>query len=401
MVAGGKDQEDRSTGCSAASSAMLRPDELSRDLVKTRPDASAADFQGTPRRTAGNRLQDDKRAAVGRSREGNKQQNSGKTQRSDKLRREGKVTGSRREGKAAVGRSRNGGAAAETTAAKEEKQQKRDRLRKRNVLAVRRSREAAGSSDSENSGDDCRNGGAAEETAAIEEIDWEDEGLWLSALAEAGISWSGTMGEFCDSEVMVEGTRTEWENGTRELRSRIGSLMEDSGVRNPAVRLASAFRDVYDTISWNARAVRFAAFVSDAIGGQDDGGGERLTAVGEEIVELEERLQKLKAEQQELSELQELSVTVESLAWNVTSDMVRQTFEQLAVVVAAAVQYDEDTGRSLGWAVVEFETGSDAADAVAAFHGVELASRPMVVEIGEGRDCGEGEPEGELDQGDQ
>ena len=36
------------------------------------------------------------------------------------------MTGSRREGKAAVGRSRNGGAAAETTAAKEEKQQKRE-----------------------------------------------------------------------------------------------------------------------------------------------------------------------------------------------------------------------------------------------------------------------------------
>ena len=126
MVAGGKDQEDRSTGCSAASSAMLRPDELSRDLEKTRPDASAADYQGTPKRTACNILQDDKRAAVGRSREGNKQQNSGKMQRSDKLRREGKVTGSRREGKAAVGRSRNGGAAAETTAAKEEKQQKRE-----------------------------------------------------------------------------------------------------------------------------------------------------------------------------------------------------------------------------------------------------------------------------------
>ena len=67
----------------------------------------------------------------------------------------------------------------------------------------------------------------------------------------------------------------------------------------------------------------------------------------------------------------------------------------------AGVQYDEDTGRSLGWAVVKFETGSDAADAVAAFHGVELASRPMVVEIGEGRDCREEEPEGELDQGDQ
>ena len=84
MVAEGKDQEDRSTGCSTASSAMLRPDELSGDLDQTRPDALAADFQGSPRKTAGNRLQSDKRTAVGRSREGNKQQNSGKMQRLDR-----------------------------------------------------------------------------------------------------------------------------------------------------------------------------------------------------------------------------------------------------------------------------------------------------------------------------
>lgn len=276
-----------------------------------------------------------------------------------------------------------------------------DRLRGgKSIFVLRESREMAEGSESE---EDCRNGGAAAEAAAGGEIDWHGEEVWLSALAEAGISWSGTMGEFCDSEVMVEGTRTEWENGTKELRSRIGSLMEDSGVRNPAVRLASAFRDVYDTISWNARADRFAAFVSDAIGGQDDGGGERLTAVGEEIVELEERLQKLKAEQQKLEAEQQQgqTITVGNLAWNATSDMLRGTFKQVAEVLDAVVQYDEDTGRSLGWAVVKFETGSDAADAVAAFHGVELASRPMVVEIAEGRDCGEGEPEGALDQDDQ
>ena len=40
--------------------------------------------------------------------------------------------------------------------------------------------------------EDCTNRGAAEETTASDEIDWNDEGLWLSAMAEAGISWSGT-----------------------------------------------------------------------------------------------------------------------------------------------------------------------------------------------------------------
>ena len=343
MAAGGDtdlSQEDRRK--TAASSAVLRPDELLTALENNRPDASASS-QGTSRKTAGNRLQNDRKAAVGCSREGN-------TVAADRLCGGNKV---------AAGRLRGG----------------------KSIFVLREGREMAEGSQTE---EDCTNGGAAEETAASGEIDWNDEGLWLSALAEAGISWSGTMGEFCDSEVMSEGTRTEWENGTRELRSRIGSLMEDSGVRNPAVCLASAFRDVYDTISWNARAVRFAAFVSDAIGGQDDGGGERLTAVGEEIVELEERLQKLKAEQQELeAEQQEQQiVTVGNLAWNVTSDMIRGTFEQIAELVAAEVQYDEVTGRSLGWAVVEFRGASDAAAAVEGFNGVELAGRDMVVALG-------------------
>ena len=179
---------------------------------------------------------------------------------------------------------------------------------------------------------------------------------------------------------MAEGARAEWENGTKELRSRIIDLMGGSDVRNPAVRLASAFRDSYDIVSWNARAVRFAAFVSDAISDQD----ERLTAVGEEIAELEERLQELRAEQLELeAEQQEQQIiTVGNLAWNVTSDMIRGTFEQKAELVAAEVQYDEVTGRSLGWAVVEFHGASDAAAAVEGFNGVELAGRDMVVALG-------------------
>ena len=56
----------------------------------------------------GNILQDDKRVAVGPSREGSRQ-HSGRTQRSYELRKESKATGSRRESKAAVGRSKNGG----------------------------------------------------------------------------------------------------------------------------------------------------------------------------------------------------------------------------------------------------------------------------------------------------
>ena len=75
---------------------------------------------------------------------------------------------------------------------------------------LRESREMTEGSESE---EDCRNGGAAEETAAIGQIGWEDEELWLGALAEAGISWSGTMREFCESEMMGESARGQWELG--------------------------------------------------------------------------------------------------------------------------------------------------------------------------------------------
>ena len=180
MAAGGDtdlSQEDRRK--TAASSAVLRPDELLTALENNRPDASASS-QGISRKTAGNRLQNDRKAAVGCSREGN-------TVAADRLCGGNKV---------AAGRLRGG----------------------KSIFVLREGREMAEGSQTE---EDCTNGGAAEETAASGEIDWNDEGLWLSALAEAGISWSGTMGEFCQSESMAEGVRAEGENGTKELRNKI------------------------------------------------------------------------------------------------------------------------------------------------------------------------------------
>ena len=63
--------------------------------------------------------------------------------------------------------------------------------------------------------------------------------------------------------------------------------------------------------------------------------------------------------------------------------MLGGTFEQVAEVLGAAVQYDEDTGRSLGWAVVKLRGASDAADAAGSFDGVELCGEFMVVQLGE------------------
>ena len=121
-------------------------------------------------------------------------------------------------------------------------------------------------------------------------------------------------------------------------------------------------------------------------------------------------VQALRVARQELAEevadqqCEEVCVTVSELAANVTSQMLEVTFSQIALVVEARVQCDEESGRSLGWGVVEFGEAAGAVEAAGRFQGVELASRPMVIEIGDGREWDEsleGEPEGGLDQHDQ
>jgi len=356
MAAGGDtdlSQEDRRK--TAASSAVLRPDEFLTALENNRPDASAASSKGDSRKTAGSRLQNDNKVAGGgHSREGNM------------------VAADRLHGgnKAAADRLRGG----------------------KSIFAVRR--EMSRGSEPDGSEEDCMNGGAAEGTAAIGEIDWNDEGLWLNALAEAGISWSGSMEEFCEAE--FEGARIEWEKGVDGLRSRIREMVADKEVREPVVRTAAAFRDAFEQMSWGGKESRFAAFISEAmegIGGvRECSSGEELAQVDEEIAELEEKLLALRVARQELAteiaeeadqQFEEMCVTVSGLAANVTSQMLVGTFKQIGGVAAAQVQYDEESGRSLRWGVVEFNEAADAFDAAERFDGVELCGECMVVKLGE------------------
>ena len=349
MAAGGDtdlSQEDRRK--TAASSAVLRPDELLTALENNRPDASASS-QGTSRKTAGNRLQNDRKAAVGCSREGN-------TVAADRLCGGNKVAADRLRG----GRS---------------------------IFAVRRGRKMAEGSEPDGSGEDCRNGGAAEGTAADNEGCWDDESMWLCVVKGAGIEWEGSLADFVQSEGWRDEMARHWDEGVQSLRSRLEVTQGLGGHHDSAVtRRSAALRQEYEEMCVNGREARFASFVSDVFTNEGRCGdsNERLAVVGDEISELEERLQELRAEQLELeAEQQEQQiVTVGNLAWNVTSDMIRGTFEQIAELLAAEVQYDEVTGRSLGWAVVEFHRASDAAAAVGGFHGVELASRDMVVTLG-------------------
>ena len=76
-----------------------------------------------------------------------------------------------------------------------------------------------------------------------------------------------------------------------------------------------------------------------------------------------------------------LQIVVRNLPWNVTSEMLRGTFEQIGEVGDAEVVYHADSGRSKGWGTVKFASADVANDAVDRFGGVELAGRPMVIRL--------------------
>ena len=145
------------------------------------------------------------------------------------------------------------------------------------------------------------------------------------------------MREFCESEVMRESARGQWDDGMdslRLLRSKMLDMMADSETGDPVVRIAAAFNDAFEAVDWKAQEHRFVALIGETM--ENAGGGHnstaRLATVKVKIAELAGRLQELRAEQQELSQLHELSVTVSNLAWNVTSDTVRGTFEQVTAL---------------------------------------------------------------------
>ena len=319
-------------------------------------------------------MQNDRKAAVGCSREGN-------TVAADRLCGGNKV---------AAGRLRGG----------------------KSIFVLREGREMAEGSQRDGSEEDCRDGGAAAEAAA----DWNDEELWMSALEEAGIDWNGSLQEFSESAVMGERARALWEEGAEGLRCSLREMMAGSEVRprEAVMRTAAAFRDAFEAVNLKAQQHRFAAFASETmetLGGEREcSSGEQLAEVEDEIAQLEERPQALKVARQELAEevadqqCEEVCVTVSELAANVTSQMLEVTFSQTALVVEARVQYDEESGRSLGWGVVEFGEAADAVKAADGFDGVDLIGAQMVVQVGDQREWGEsleGEPEGELDQYDQ
>ncbi len=72
-------------------------------------------------------------------------------------------------------------------------------------------------------------------------------------------------------------------------------------------------------------------------------------------------------------------VFVGSLPWVTTSDELKQLFSQVGTVVSASVMVDKMTGRSRGFGFVEFETETQAQEAVTMFNGKDFQGRSLVV----------------------
>lgn len=69
---------------------------------------------------------------------------------------------------------------------------------------------------------------------------------------------------------------------------------------------------------------------------------------------------------------------VGNLAWKTSWQDLKDTFRECGSVVYANVMRD-DTGRSKGWGIVEFESPEEAVKAVESFNGTELAGRKILV----------------------
>lgn len=74
-------------------------------------------------------------------------------------------------------------------------------------------------------------------------------------------------------------------------------------------------------------------------------------------------------------------IYVGNLSWGVNDEMLHSTFAECGEVVSAQVAMDRMTGRSRGFAFVEFAADEAAAAAVAKFDGQELDGRELRVNI--------------------
>jgi cold-inducible RNA-binding protein len=77
---------------------------------------------------------------------------------------------------------------------------------------------------------------------------------------------------------------------------------------------------------------------------------------------------------------------VGNLSYQTTQDDLQQYFSQAGVVTSVNLMMDKVTGKSRGFAFVEFATGEEANKAVEQFHNKEFQGRALTVNIARPRE---------------
>lgn len=75
----------------------------------------------------------------------------------------------------------------------------------------------------------------------------------------------------------------------------------------------------------------------------------------------------------------ESKLYVGNLPYSVTEDELRDYFAQAGTIKSVALIRDRDTGRSKGFAFVEYETSEEAQKAIDFFNGKQLQDRTLTV----------------------
>ena len=73
------------------------------------------------------------------------------------------------------------------------------------------------------------------------------------------------------------------------------------------------------------------------------------------------------------------NIFVGNLSFSSTEESVRSLFERYGTVNSARIMTDRDTGRSRGFAFVEMENDSEAANAINALNGYQMEGRSLNV----------------------
>ena len=80
---------------------------------------------------------------------------------------------------------------------------------------------------------------------------------------------------------------------------------------------------------------------------------------------------------------EERTVYVGNITWDTNDEKLTELFSPFGTIVKAEVQYR--SGRSMGWALVEFETSVEVGEAIAHLDGVDLDGRAIRVRPDKGK----------------